>query len=116
MKDPLSLHADWASIYGREYADFLLVDHSSPPKLCPKCKAEAIRKLWLGDPGAKMGDSVWGKWYLWCGKCLTGIYCPFGTHVVPVGEPYLRWGDEAALNQALPSGLHLIRPETELPK
>jgi len=96
--------------YGEEYAKFLLVDFAPPPRLCPFCQTETIRKLWLGNPNVKRGDSIWGKWYMWCESCLRGIYCPLGTYAVPPEEPYIPWGDKSALAQALPSGLRLIHP------
>jgi hypothetical protein len=96
--------------YGEEYASFLWVDFGPSPRLCPYCKAESFRKLWTGDSARKLADSVWGKWYMWCESCLRGIYCPPGTYAVPKGERYIEWGDKAALEQALPSGLHLVNP------
>src|SRR5215471_1000172 len=96
--------------YGDEYTNFLLIDFGPPPRVCPYCRAETIRKLWLGDPGHPRNDSVWGKWYMWCETCLRGIYCPLGSYIVPVGQPYVVWGDPAALKKALPQGLRLIEP------
>ena len=96
--------------YGEEYARFLLGDFGPPPHLCPYCQTETLRKLWLGDSTHKLGDSTWGKWYMWCESCLRGIYCPIGTYGVPQGEPYIPWGDDAALKRALPEGLRLIKP------
>jgi hypothetical protein len=96
--------------YGAEYARFLLADFAPPPRLCPNCQTETLRKLWLGDTASKRGDSVWGKWYMWCESCLQGIYCPVGTYTVPKGEPFIRWGDDGALKEALPAGLRLITP------
>jgi hypothetical protein len=96
--------------YGEEYARFLLVEFSEGPRLCPYCKTDTLRKLWLGDPSRKLSDSIWGKWYLWCESCLKGIYCPLGTYAVPKGESYIQWGDESALQKILPPGLQLIRP------
>lgn len=98
--------------YGEEYARFLLIDFGPPPRRCPYCQTETIRKLWLGDPAAKRGESIWGKWYMWCGLCLRGIRCPLGSYAVPKGEPYIKWGDETALKQALPDDLRLIAPHS----
>jgi hypothetical protein len=111
--DQDALRQQFEKKYGREYSEFLAADEVAS-RICPRCRTETLRKLWLGEPNTKMGDSVWGKWYLWCETCLTGIYCPFGTHQVPIGETYISWGDEAALKKALPAGLRLIRPDTEL--
>ena len=96
--------------YSEEYTQFLLVDFRPDPKLCPFCQTQTIRKLWLGDPHKKRGDSIWGKWYMWCESCFRGIYCPLGTYIVPKGEPYIKWGDDRALKQSLPLDLHLISP------
>jgi hypothetical protein len=96
--------------YGDEYTRFLLLAFAEPPFKCPSCQAPTIRMLWLGDPEHPLGDSVWGKWYLWCESCLRGIYCPLGTYAVPRNEPYIRWGDKVALKRALPPQLRLIQP------
>ena len=94
--------------FGEEYAKFLLSDFGPSPRLCPYCETETLRKLWLGDPTRKIDDLIWAKFYMWCESCLRGIYCPPGSYRVPKGKPYKKWGDEAALMQALPSGLQLI--------
>jgi len=111
--DQDALRQQFEKKYGREYSEFLAAD-AMASKLCPRCRTETLHKLWLGEPNTRMGDSIWGKWYLWCEACLTGIYCPFGTHMVPKGETYIRWGDEESLRKVLPAGFRLIRPETEL--
>jgi hypothetical protein len=98
--------------YGEDYAKFLQADFGPPPHLCPYCQTETLRKLWLGDTARKLGDSIWAKWYLWCKSCLRGIYCPIGTYAVPRGEPYIQWGDDAALKRSLPSELKLVKPVT----
>jgi hypothetical protein len=99
--------------YGEEYAQFLWADFVDP-QLCPYCRTETLRKLWLGDPNKGPVDSVWGKWYMWCQSCLRGIYCPLGTYAVPLGQPFIRWGDEAALRRALPADLRLLKPTPRL--
>lgn len=97
--------------FGTPYADFYFVFQSRPPRVCPFCQTQTIRILWLGDPDFVIAGEVWGKWYLWCEECLKGIRCPLGSYRVPKGEPYVRWGDEAALKQGLPAGLQLALPE-----
>jgi|SRR5580658_3635435 hypothetical protein len=102
------LLARFRQSYGEEYADLLTADWGPPPHVCPFCLTPTLRKLLLGDPTHKVGNSIWAKWYMWCDKCLRGIYCPPGTYAVPPGKPYVRWGDEAAIESALPAGLKLI--------
>jgi hypothetical protein len=95
--------------YGEEYAEFLTADWGPPPHICPYCGTETLRKLLIGDPARKLGNSIWAKWYMWCEKCLRGIYCPPGTYAVPPGKPYVRWGDTDAIEKTLPAGLKLIK-------
>ena len=102
----------WKREYGEEYASFLVLTFERVPRKCPNCHAEAIKMLWLGDPTDRRGDSIWGKWYLWCGSCLKGIYNPLGSYIVPKNEPYILWGDDHAIKRALPKGLQLIRPKS----
>lgn len=94
-----------------QYAAFLRIRRSPPPRTCPYCLTDTIRMLWLGDPDFVIDGEIWGKWYLWCEQCLKGIRCPLGSYRVPPGEPYIRWGDDEALKRALPSGLELIVPK-----
>jgi len=96
--------------YGEEYAEFLAADWGPPPHLCPYCQTKTLRKLLIGDPSKKIGNSISAKWYMWCETCLRGIYCPPGNYAVPAGKPYVTRGDEAAIRSALPAGLKLIQP------
>jgi hypothetical protein len=104
-KAPAVLESD------EQYTAFLRVRRSPPPRTCPYCQTDTIRLLWLGDPDFVIDGEIWGKWYLWCERCLKGIRCPLGSYTVPPGEPYVRWGDDEALKRALPSELQLIVPE-----
>ena len=96
-------------MYGEEYTRFLMVDFVPPPRICPYCETETIRKLWIGDPAREVDGKVWAKWYMWCESCLRGIYCPLGSFRVPKGESYIRWGDKDALGKEIPIGLKLIK-------
>jgi hypothetical protein len=96
--------------FGEEYAAFLTADWGPKPHLCPLCGTETLHKLLIGDPSRKVGNSIAAKWYMWCQKCLRGIYCPPGVYAVPPGKPYVPKGDEAAVRNALPQGLRLIQP------
>jgi hypothetical protein len=96
--------------FGNEYAAFLFADWGPPPHLCPYCLTESLHKLLIGDPSRKIGNSISAKWYLWCDKCLRGIYCPPGNYAVRPGKSYVLKGDEVAIRSALPSGLRLIEP------
>jgi len=98
-------------VYGEEYALFFLLSVEPAPRKCPCCNTEAIKMLWLGDPTNKRGDSIRGKWYLWCSLCLKGIYSPLGTYIVPKNEPYFLYEDDDAVKRALPEGLQLIDPK-----
>ena len=98
-------------VYGGEYASFLLLSIELAPRKCPNCYRETITMLWLGDPTNTRGDSIWGKWYLWCSLCLKGIYSPLGSYIVPKNEPYIVYGDDDAVKRALPEGLQLIDPK-----
>jgi hypothetical protein len=102
------LLARFRQSYGEEYADFLTADWGPRPHVCPFCGTETLRKLLIGDPESKLGNSIRAKWYMWCEKCLRGIYCPPGTYTVPPGKAYVAKGDEAAIRNALPAGLKLI--------
>ena len=104
------LWARFRESFGEEYAAFLTADWGPPPHLCPSCGTQTLRKLLIADPARKVGNSIWAKWYMWCEKCLRGIYCPPGTYSVPAGKPYVVWGDKAAIESALPAGLKLIQP------
>lgn len=97
--------------YGEAYAAFLTADWGPAPHVCPLCGTETLHKLLIGDAARTLGDSIWAKWYMWCEKCLHGIYCPPGTYAVPKGKPYVPWGDKAAIERALPAGLKLIQPK-----
>lgn len=96
--------------YGSEYTDFLLIHMGRRPRVCPVCGETSIRTLWIADPTERRRNSFWAKWYLWCSACLTGIYCPLGTYILPVGEEYVLWRDEDAIRKALPESLRLIAP------
>ena len=96
--------------YGEEYAAFLTADWGPKPHLCPFCETETLRKLLIGDLSRKVGNSISAKWYMWCEKCLRGIYCPPGSYAVPAGKSYVAKGDTAAIENALPTGLKLIQP------
>jgi hypothetical protein len=104
------LLARFSQSFGEEYAVFLVADWGPPPHLCPHCQTETLRKLLIGDPLRKVGQSISAKWYMWCETCLRGIYCPPGTYAVPTGKPYITKGDDDAIKSALPAGLKLIRP------
>jgi hypothetical protein len=110
------LHQRMLKQYGGEYTEFLWTDFKGSSKLCPYCKTDTLRRLWIGDHGRVIDGKVWAKWYKWCESCLRGIYCPLGTYSVPEGEPYINWGDQEALRQALPAGLKLIKPVRALDK
>ena len=66
--------------FGVEYAQFFLIAVGLVPRICPNCRQDTFRQLWVGDPTSDCGDSIWAKWYLWCESCLQGIYCPPGSY------------------------------------
>ena len=101
--------------YGKEYAEFLWTGFKGSSNLCPYCKTDTLKMLWLADTSRKIDGMVWAKWYKWCDSCLKGIYCPVGTYGVPENEPSIQWGDNEALGRALPTGLRLIKPTHDTP-
>ena len=107
---PLDKLHEWClRSYGEEFTRFLETDFSQSPT-CPFCGEETLHKLWLGDSKNQVDGRVWGKWYRWCESCLKGIYCPLGSYRIPPGTPFIPWGDEAALKNALPAELQFIQP------
>lgn len=103
------LLARFRQSFGDDYADFLTADWGPPPHLCPFCRTETLHKLLIADPTRMIGSQISTKWYLWCEKCLRGIYCPPGTYVARPGMRYVLKGDEDAIRNALPPGLKLIK-------
>jgi hypothetical protein len=95
--------------YGKEYAEFLWTGFKGSSNLCPYCKTDTLKMLWLADTSRKIDGMVWAKWYKWCDSCLRGTYC------VPENEPSIQWGDNEALGRALPTGLRLIKPAHDTP-
>lgn len=98
------------SEFGPEYFQYWLVYLGRAPQVCPKCQSHNIKMIHLGLPNDRVDGKIWAKWYLWCDSCLYGIYCPPGSYRIPVGDPYILWGDEKALKENLPEGLKLITP------
>lgn len=96
--------------YGDEYAQFLLVKFQPPPRVCPVCRTETIREIWLGEAARMLGQTLSGLWYLWCESCLRCIRAPQGASPVPREGSYLQWSDGQALLHAVPRGLHMIEP------
>jgi hypothetical protein len=98
--------------FGSEYLPFWLIYAGMAPRVCPRCHSQSIKVLHLGLPRDRVEGKIWSKWYLWCGSCFYGIYCPPGSYWIPITEPHILWGDETALKQALPENLHLIKPKS----
>lgn len=96
--------------YAPEYAEFLFVQMGYSAQVCPKCRNESFTTLWLADPRNPIEGKLWAKWYFWCNECLYGIYCPLGTSRIPRETPHILYGDEKAINEALPKRLHTSHP------
>src|SRR5260370_4964646 len=87
--------------FGPEYLRFWLIFVGEAPRICPHCRRESIRLLYLGLPNDRVDGKIWCKWYLWFASCLHGIYCPPGTYRIPITEPHILWGDEKALKETV---------------
>lgn len=98
-------------VYGLEFWQFWSIFIGYAPRICPRCHSHSIRILHIGLPRNRVGGKIWCKWYLWCDSCLNGIYCPPGSYWISPNEPYILWGDNKTLKDALPKDLHLIKPQ-----